>query len=55
LEPVGRLLIGLIVLNLLLYFLVAGMLAWQAHLGGFVAGFAFAALVTPTPGHRFRG
>jgi len=55
LGPVGRLLLGLIVMNVLLYFMVAGMLAWQAHLGGFVTGFALAALITPTLQHRFRG
>jgi rhomboid protease GluP len=31
---------GLVVMNLVLWILSAGLLAWQAHLGGFVAGLA---------------
>ena len=47
LEPVLRLAGGLVLMNALLWVLVSGMLAWQAHLGGFVAGMALAAAVTP--------
>ncbi|MCB1390873.1 MAG: rhomboid family intramembrane serine protease [Rhodobacteraceae bacterium] len=54
LDPPIRLAIGLVVMNVLLWALVAGMLAWQAHLGGFVTGAALAATVTPTLGHRHR-
>ncbi|WP_323037820.1 rhomboid family intramembrane serine protease [Pararhodobacter sp.] len=54
LEPVWRLLIGLVVMNVALYFLVGGMLAWQTHLGGFVTGVAFAWITTPTLTHRYR-
>lgn len=54
LEPIWRLLIGLVVMNVLLYFLVGGMLAWQTHLGGLVTGVIFAWLVTPTLAHRYR-
>lgn len=50
-----RLIGGLVVMNLLLWALVSGMLAWEAHLGGFVTGAALARIVTPTPEHRFRG
>lgn len=51
LEPVLRLAGGLVLMNGLLWLLVSGMLAWEAHLGGFVAGMALAAIVTPSPGH----
>lgn len=52
LQPVLRLAGGLVLMNVLLWLLVSGMLAWQAHLGGFVAGMALAAVVTPSSGHR---
>jgi membrane associated rhomboid family serine protease len=52
LEPVLRLAGGLVLMNGLLWLLVSGMLAWQAHLGGFVGGMALAAIVTPAPGRR---
>jgi len=54
LEPVWRTLIGLVVMNVVLFFLVDGMLAWQAHLGGFLAGLALARVVTPTVSHGYR-
>lgn len=53
-EPVWRMFIGLVIMNVLLYFLVGGMLAWQTHLGGFVTGVAFAWITTPTLTHRHR-
>ena len=41
LEPApGRRVLVLIGLNVVLYFGLGGMLAWQAHLGGFLAGIA---------------
>lgn len=55
LEPVWRTVIGLVVMNVVLYVLVGGMLAWQTHLGGWLAGVLFAWLVTPTLSHRYRG
>lgn len=53
-QPVLRLALGLILMNVILWVLVQGLLAWQAHLGGFLAGVAAAALATPTLAHRYR-
>lgn len=39
--------LGLIILNAALDFGLGGMLAWEAHLGGFVAGWAMAGLYPP--------
>ena len=50
-----RMVFGLVVMNVLLWFLVSGMLAWEAHLGGFVTGAILARIITPTPDHRHRG
>lgn len=47
--PVVRTVIGLALLNLVLWLGMGGTLAWQTHLGGFVAGWAAAALL---PGRR---
>ena len=52
--PALRLIGGLVVMNLLLWVLVQGMLAWEAHLGGFVAGVLFARIATPSLTHRHR-
>ena len=38
---------ALVLLNLVLWWAMAGGLAWQAHLGGALAGIAFVALVAP--------
>ncbi|WP_417588555.1 rhomboid family intramembrane serine protease [Pararhodobacter oceanensis] len=54
LQPVLRMLLGLVVMNVLLYFLVGGMLAWQAHLGGYLAGVLVARIATPTLAHDHR-
>lgn len=43
--PVVRVVIGLILLNLILWGLMAGRLAWETHFGGFVTGWAVAALL----------
>ena len=45
--PVLRLVIWLIVLNLVLWWAMDGNLAWETHLGGFVAGWIFAFLIDP--------
>ena len=54
-DPPLRMVFGLVVMNVLLWFLVSGMLAWEAHLGGFVTGAILARIITPTPAHRHRG
>lgn len=51
-RPLWRSLLGLVLLNVVLWLLLSGLLAWQAHLGGFVAGVVFAAIVTPTLRYR---
>jgi membrane associated rhomboid family serine protease len=38
--PVARRVVVLALLNVLLYVGLGGMLAWEAHLGGFLAGLA---------------
>jgi membrane associated rhomboid family serine protease len=53
-QPVLRMAAGLVAMNVILWVLVQGMLAWQAHLGGFLAGAAAAMLATPTLAHRHR-
>jgi rhomboid protease GluP len=53
--PVWRLGLGLLVMNVILYVMVGGFLAWEAHLGGFLTGWTAAWIVTPTLAHRFRG
>ncbi|MGV8988703.1 MAG: rhomboid family intramembrane serine protease [Cypionkella sp.] len=40
--PVAKVLIWLVALNLILWVAMAGSLAWQTHLGGFLAGAALA-------------
>ena len=45
--PVLRPILTLIVLNVVLYYAMGGHLAWETHLGGFVAGFFGAFLVDP--------
>ncbi len=43
LRPVVNTLLLLVALNVVLWFALDGLLAWQTHLGGFATGFAFAA------------
>ncbi|MCC5985871.1 MAG: rhomboid family intramembrane serine protease [Rhodobacteraceae bacterium] len=50
--PLWRSLAGLAALNVLLWLLLSGLLAWEAHLGGFVTGVIFAAIVTPSLRYR---
>jgi len=52
--PVLKMGLGLVLMNVVLYVLVQGYLAWEAHLGGFVAGAAAAWIATPTLAHRYR-
>lgn len=42
LTPVWRALLGLVALNLVLWWAMNGQLAWETHLGGFVAGWILA-------------
>lgn len=51
-RPLWMSLFGLALLNVILWFALSGLLAWEAHLGGFIAGVLFAAIVTPTMRHR---
>lgn len=45
LSPVLRAVVGLILLNVLMWWLMNGLLAWQTHLGGFVCGWGVALLL----------
>lgn len=45
--PVARAALLLVGLNIALYFAMGGVLAWEAHLGGFVTGWVMAMLVDP--------
>ena len=51
-RPLWRSLLGLVLLNAVLWVLLGGLLAWEAHLGGFIMGVLFAAIVTPTLRYR---
>lgn len=51
-RPLWRSLLGLALLNVILWVALSGLLAWEAHLGGFLAGVIFAAIVTPTMRYR---
>jgi len=47
--PVARAALMLIGLNLVLWYVMSGHLAWQTHLGGFIAGWIAALLLDPRP------
>ncbi|WP_299609906.1 rhomboid family intramembrane serine protease [uncultured Tateyamaria sp.] len=49
LRPVARTVGILILLNVVMWWALDGHLAWQAHLGGFVAGWILALLINPHP------
>lgn len=46
--PVARSILFLVVLNMVLWWAMDGLLAWQTHLGGFLAGWIMALLVNPS-------
>lgn len=52
LRPVLSLLAGLVVVNVVLDVALGGALAWQAHLGGFIAGVAMAPVMNWFERHR---
>lgn len=45
--PVGRAVLFLIMLNLILWWVMDGQLAWETHLGGFITGWLAALLIDP--------
>lgn len=45
--PVARAVAALLVLNLVMWWVMDGLLAWQTHLGGFITGWVAALLVDP--------
>ena len=47
--PVANAAFWLVVLNLVLWWAMSGQLAWETHLGGFIAGWIMALLVDPRP------
>ena len=47
--PVARAVLLLVALNVLLYYAMDRLLAWEAHLGGFIAGWIMALLIDPRP------
>lgn len=47
--PVFRGVLLLIGLNLVLWWAMSGLLAWETHLGGFIAGWVAALLIDPRP------
>jgi len=47
LAPIAKTILGLVLINLVMWWFLDGFLAWEAHLGGFVAGGLWAALATP--------
>lgn len=50
--PVLQAVVMLIVLNLVLWWAMEGQLAWETHLGGFIAGWIAALLIDPRPGEK---
>ena len=47
--PVVRAVLFLVALNLILWWAMDGLLAWETHLGGFVIGWVVALLIDPIP------
>ena len=52
LRVAGRAVLVLVALNVALHLALQGQLAWQAHLGGFLAGWVLAIALDPLPGAR---
>jgi membrane associated rhomboid family serine protease len=50
-SPIWKRIGGLVVVNVLLAFGMGGLLAWEAHLGGWVAGWLLASVFRPRYGH----
>jgi len=55
LAPIWQFIGTLVLLNVALYFMVGGMLAWEAHLGGFVAGWLLGMVFARRPRQAGRG
>lgn len=47
--PIAQALVALIALNLVLWWVMDGSLAWETHLGGFIAGWISALVIDPRP------
>ena len=47
--PVARAVLLLVAFNVLLYYVMDRLLAWEAHLGGFLVGWVMALLIDPRP------
>jgi membrane associated rhomboid family serine protease len=47
--PIGQMAIFLVAMNIAMYWALDGQLAWQTHLGGFVAGWILALIIDPRP------
>ncbi len=47
--PIRKMVLMLLVLNLVLFWVLDGQLAWEAHLGGFLAGLILAPLINRSP------
>ena len=47
--PIWQFVGTLVLLNVALFFMISGMLAWEAHLGGFVAGWLLGMVFTRRP------
>ncbi len=55
LGPVWQFIGAMVLLNVALWYLAGGMLAWQAHLGGFAAGWALGIIFTRRGGQTRKG
>lgn len=53
-QATWRALVLLVAINIVLYFALQGSLAWQTHLGGFLAGWIIALALDRQPGSRGR-